>query len=585
MKKSLFIVLFFLSAAIIAGFFAISQRRTHPADAGFANHEKGGGSEMPERDDVARKDWGYDFSLKKIFLEGEEQEYGIEKGNVFKDGQILEAGSPERERVLRLFSFYKWLAEDPLLFYPEMEAGPLEDTLRGLEEEHGKLMLSIKEDDSIYPFDFLRSFMDSSKAFAVFSEKISFENAEEMLGAMKKTRDDYENDVKSLKAAFERQKGTEVSGKKIAYSGGKSYSDLETMISDVNTMLRNADILKEELEKREKCLKMSASFCEGPWEAAKEPADTFHIRQVGEIKAGDIIRGDGRELKEGRGPYLVSSRCWGGEEEWLEIRKKCGYSNGLCEETDDLALKSFFSRPGTRDPLEKRMAESGVELIPQVGTVPYGCNDLEYKQAVWTMDGFIGRYGNEKIFKKILEEGSWSGMDEISILAEKGSEFEEPFLKAERYSEKDLAILGAWYGYFYGKAASADVMSGEEAAEFLERAVFIKSKMASLHKSFRRTYALLKKFNSSPIPLHEDFQPLYAYASRSNYSLFFLNFSPVVWRSFEKPAYIIKGNMRRENSTDSVDYILDSDEAIGLYGKEKITEWIGIYEEAKKAEK
>ena len=103
MKKSLFIVLFFLSAAIIAGFFAISQRRTHPADAGFANHEKGGGSEMPERDDVARKDWGYDFSLKKIFLEGEEQEYGIEKGNVFKDGQILEAGSPERERVLRLF--------------------------------------------------------------------------------------------------------------------------------------------------------------------------------------------------------------------------------------------------------------------------------------------------------------------------------------------------------------------------------------------------------------------------------------------------------------------------------------------------
>ena len=196
-----------------------------------------------------------------------------------------------------------------------------------------------------------------------------------------------------------------------------------------------------------------------------------------------------------------------------------------------LATKIFFYRPVEgRNTYDNHFLKEGGKLMPQDGTTPYACNEMEYQATLSLMDYFFQTYRNNRLFLP-------NGLNQTSDLFVIGEKIEGAFFDSKYPGQNDFENLARFYKAAY-LGRWGDVYDENLRTNLKIRYLESSEKLIDFDKLLNRishhTNNLVGNISSGLWMRNDDV----IYAFRNNYSLLFLNFSSSVWYSQEKPLYL-----------------------------------------------
>lgn len=522
----------------------------------------------------------HDLIISQIHLQGVSSDFSIKDGKIFRDGvEIDEKENKEQyQRVLRLALFYQWTREKPLLFSPNLEIEKFNNALDNLKigNERSKEMAKINQ--NMFPVDFLKDFSDTSIVYRNFAGNISEENAEKLIDSMQKTAKSYISNAQDVKNIFKIAIEKNYGNRNIIFLGGATASTFPIMINDLELIIENGNAIEAEIQKISSCLKQSAAFCKRPLLSFAEPAENPNEN----LSTPDFL--DKKEFEndsaELHGPYVVHSSCWKGRDvaQFIYASRKC---EEYCTEWSYLADDVFFVKLGNK-PIEKKLKEKGIMLSPQSPTVPYGCTDLEYKANLQTIDDAYNFFDHNSYFAEIKKGNTSLSNIDIEVM-DRGTALENKFFNVKYPSDTALNELAVYYGFAYGFFSKNENISLQERENLLNRHILFSEKMSSFDLIMNRSSFHLENYENGISDLAELVKkPEYLFAARSNYSIFFLNFSSLAWIKEQKPKYVVD-----DFKLESVHYpdgsniapIINYQKAREIFGDEKLDSWKDLIKE------
>ncbi|PLX21389.1 hypothetical protein C0584_02650 [Candidatus Parcubacteria bacterium] len=460
----------------------------------------------------------------------------------------------------RLELFFDLAQKDSLLFSSTIDIEKSRKALGILEKEERIFRENQDLLTSLFPFNFLYSFLDASEVYGKLEKQKTPANAQELilmmkntLSAYRKDLDDFKNKISELSKHF----GPE---QKIALMGGETYITFNEVLLHIDKMEENAKLIEKEIETRKKCLEESTKFCDAKGEQNllkninlenTEKSITFFSKELSAIPLDLEIHG----------PYELSSKCWGEPfKNYFYIREECPENRDYCMESQYLANKSYMSMSPLSGTFGKALKENKVELIPQRASTPYSCNDYKYKTQLSSLNNILNL---EKLIFADLEKNS----SKDKVIA-KGKALERQIFESDYPSSADMDVLSSHYRYLSEKKN----INEKTKREALERYLIWKEGLVNfdlLVNNFTFHLDLMRKSLELSNGLSSKD---YIYGVRTNYPFFFLNFSSTVWRLDEEIEYFKIGERPEEPMG-----IYTYDEAIEKYGEEEISEWLDIY--------
>lgn len=555
-----------------AGFLSFFKKTAETKNKSYNNSLKSG-------EDAGQIFYYKDLVLEKIYLNNDASVYSLKDGEFFKDGVKLDPKKDEEKinKILRLALFYQWSKEDPLLASATLDSEKLGISVDLLKNTQNEFLKKYNWQDQVFPVDFLGKFIESSKSQKKFLGEISESNAAGLIDKIESVNNAYYEDAKKLKKAVMGSESNEYKDRQIyAALGGSTYSDVYIISGDLEKIKENSKIAGKEIGERKKCLFASWKFCRRPTDKFTEP----EIAGAQEIAAPDLFTTDELNLagdKKYFGPYRINSPCWQKKDvNYLYVSKEVPENLGDWVETSYLATDMYYSTTGGPSPFEVYMGKKGVELIPQPGTTPYTCINLEYQAKLAVLNYFYNEFKEKRFYSAIKKTDDFKNFpQEFKSVINRGEEEEKRFFDSQYPDEDSLERLAGFYGFTYRYLAEHDLADAKDKEDILNRYLLVKEKMSDIDLVLNKIAFFFSDFNQKP--LIEGLPKFYIYPIRSNYSLMFFDFSLDVWRSGDKPQYLTL-NTDTFNDDYSIRMgIMDRKMAILKYGKEKLDNWLAIY--------
>lgn len=525
-----------------------------------------------------------DLVVENIRLDGKDSDYSLKDGKILRGEEELSRtfDKDEYERVLKLALFYQSLKESPVLFDPNLEIEKFDGAVKRLREAN-EIFDSRTGWGFANPVSFLESFSIATRAWRSFAQDISEENAQKMLSAMRETQRQYSFSAERMEKIFREAIPEESKVVDFKFLGGETRTDFSILAGDFGKIVKNAEILSNEIGKRENCFERLS--CERfPSEVNSPEFSEFsdENQDLPEILPLEEI-GVWKEEIEG-GPYQINSRCWKNRRKnLLFAAKKCVVREDHCLDWAFISDGDYFAIVGNSQ-IEKTLKEKNVEYVPQSATAPYGCPDSEYKTAVRTILSAFRNYQNARLFQTSVAVDQ-KVQEEAEALWEKGKKSEENFFDAKYPSDEGMEKLSESYARAYELLSKNNLANPSQRKKFLERAVFLKGKSSGLDLVLNRislhfrNYA--EKISQEDISKNK---PEYSFAMRTDYAITFLDFSPFVWKNPEKPTYLVQGTavqnenvpqlIGQEGKQEKLPPIISRQKALEVFGEQKIAEWI-----------
>jgi len=208
----------------------------------FSNNkaEKSAPAEEPKKEALFYDD----INLESIYPDGDELAYSLRNGEVFQgENKLNENKDKEKiEKVLRLALFSQWMKEDPLLFSATADADKIGESIELLAKGQKEFLEKNGWQENIFATDFLQSFVDSSKQYEIFKNKISIGNAFQLIESIEKTNSLYALDAENLKKVFSSI------GSDLMHVGlsGDTYTTFGIMVDDLDKIAENQKLMAEE---------------------------------------------------------------------------------------------------------------------------------------------------------------------------------------------------------------------------------------------------------------------------------------------------------------------------------------------------
>ena len=517
-----------------------------------------------------------DVEISHLALSGQNDDFSVEGGKIFESGQEI---SPfwqysKYVRVEKLALFYQWMSQDPLLFDPNLDVQSFADSTERL-KKIDEVFNQKTRFGYVHPIAFLENFFQTSLEFQNFSQNVSEENAQRLLNSVKKNSKAYADEVERFAKIFNEAEDNHA---RIAFLGGQTYSNLQIARADFEVMKKNEQELFQEVASREKCL--NAGECKFETE--------FKKPTIGNVSTGenlDIFPVNKLETSDqAQGPFLIHSQCWKKrDEDLLLVAKRCFKQYGCMSWpflSDDVLFVNIDEATRVGADLsspEMKGMERGLQSI----STPYGCTDQTYKSKIQTIEFALQDYASKKMFgddfgqfKNVLEN--------FEVIKNEGVKVENDFFAAQYPSDEAMGQLAQYYAYVYSELSKKNVDS-QSREEFLQRALVLNGQMVGFDSTLNR---LAFHFdNNLNNPRHKMGPNAWnSFLVWSNYSVTFLNFSPFVWKIGEKPTYLVKdkpaiGMVEMPKNKKTV--YLDFQEASGIYGQDKVLDWIKAWNMAK----
>ncbi|HCP08600.1 MAG TPA: hypothetical protein DIT25_02265 [Candidatus Moranbacteria bacterium] len=483
--------------------------------------------------------------------------------------------APQGSEHERLQAFQEWMEADPLLFSKTADLEKVKEAIVRLKETQNGFLAENGWQDQIFPMNFWEKFIDTSRQYADFEDSPSGANAEAVLVGMEEAARAYGEDLERLKniiTGFNSQNTKHVS------LGGETHTTFKMMGDDLDLMDRNLEKIVEQVEKRKRCFFESVEFCEKPLKKFQKPIRSDRNESEPVILESALLGLD--ENKKYGGPYEINSPCWEKKEkQYLYSFRNCRNPKEYCVAELILATKKYYQKLSDNLPFDKLLKEKGGTLTHQSATSPYACNNLEYHPKAATLDYFYEKYRYESFFERLMDENRFASFpEEVRAAIMEGRGAEKSFFEARFPSEDRLEELFESYAYVSRLFSGSEFLSDKERDDLRTRYSLLDEKMANFDlivnwidlyfSRLDQKFPYLAEKNGVGKP--------FVYAFRSNYLLFFLNFSPIAWRIPEKPEYLLIGaDIDASRST-----VISREKALEMFGEEEIEKSLRLYEEA-----
>jgi hypothetical protein len=438
-----------------------------------------------------------------------------------------------------------------------------------------KAWLSTEED--IFPIDFFRSYISSLDAQTDFYKKIDLENALKYSESLITLNESYNKDANKIRNQIESwiKKLWLKSDSKIWQED--NYITADIIIGDLQKISANSKILKGILDYRKKCLLDADESCDiSNQDYEKLPAETNKDFSQPNLFASKF--NSWATLK-------ISSKCWPDKKVYMEIENKCPSYFNYCFYNTDLRDSKSYTPVNPRYVFDAALADKGVKIIPKNPTTPYSCNDYEYQQRATSYYCFI----NDVILRnndslKLIEDKNYS--KEITAGLIYIDNLQNNLKTWEFYDEDDFKRLIIYYSNIQSHFLNDIKINKENIGDFNlinERLNLLRSNLSNfylvlnkvvIHDSNNIISSKLLKVKDNNLKTKD----LYVFFSRNNYSLFFMNASPLIWKSKDKPVY----NMPLGNNTARNSAHLDQTDAENKYWIENVDNWTKIFYESDK---
>lgn len=488
----------------------------------------------------------------------------IEKGKVKKDDSVS-------VEALRIAAFYYWNKEDPLFTGPDFDYKALDASIANLDKSQALLLKTVGGEQNVYPIDFLITVSQAAKAYKDFLNDPSYENAETLLRMQSNVVLSYKKDAAALL-------------RKVSASKQESPIFINTrtstkiIIQDLNTIIKNADSLQNEIDKRKKCL-YGQGGCRRPAVSFVKPENIIVASKTSnpELINKDLIF---RNPKNVIGPFVVDTPCFGWSSDfsypdqyfYAQYRVRSGLPFVNIQQATDM----YFDRidPNTQLSYQKKLLSLGVPFVFSTSTAPYKCEDLGYLARVATLSHFMAN--NKPILQNINFKYSanfWSEAKQSEI----------NFFKEKYPSYQDLSKLASFYGYSYRLMVEHNDAS-DIREELLRRKLGIERSLSDFNLVLNYISGYVQEryeFEKSEAISNPKFSENYVipqfigvdlYTFRSYYGIMYLPFSLSFWRLEQSPQYLDKIIVENALNINS-DYV-NYKSAIKKYSLDEIKRWL-----------
>lgn len=520
-----------------------------------------------------------DLVIEGMSLDNDDSSYAVRQGEFFQNGIKLDPdeNKEKTDRILRLALFYQWTKEDPLMASSTLDADKIGLSVNSLKTHQNAFIKTFGYDADIFAVGFFEKYIDASIAYRDFSKNISENNAQILLGKMEDADNAYNKEEENLSGAIGDLKKNGLGEKRLVFLAGDTYTTADIVFRDLEKIKENSAKIKDEIKLRKECLLGSPADCIRPLENFIEPELIAANKVEPAILPKKIL--NLRDDVNYSGPYEVSSSCWKsptGSKQYLYVSQECADADGYCLESSNLGTNIYFEKVEKGNlRFEKYIKEQGVLLIPQSATNPYECMNLEYQPKLATINFFYNKYKGKRFYEGMKAGDIFRELSpEAKGIIEKGVEAERAFFDTKYPSEYELEYLGNYYAYTYSYFSTKDINAGKD--DLLERYSIIKEKVADIDLVVNKILNIFSGYQKKAGP---DNPPLkaYIYFVRSNYSIFFLNFSSGIWRSDGSLRYLNSKNDFIGKGEVLPVFVIDRNDAIKEYGEEKVLEWLDVY--------
>lgn len=522
--------------------------------------------------------------LKDVLIENLEidgQKYNFRYGEIEMSGKSATESAPLSEetknKIIQLVFFYQWVKEDPLFTAPDFDLEGFKksvEILKYLEVEYNKL---IKREEHFFPLAFLEKIPGVFAAEKDFFNKPSDKITQKLLVAYQETAMAYEKEANRFWQTIKKNQA------KIPDTNYVSFDNTTTkaiMMADVEKLPKNAKLLLEEVEKRKKCLTVGQN--------CQRPALNFDPLQATEFIKENTNKPlplsilfpfkNQSDLVSLKGPYLVSTSCFGWEENF-NLKPQLFYlfemtTHRLKETSFDST--SFLAIKLATDNFYRRVAGSGwdqdlktdLSHIYQQEDNFYTCRDPRYQTELLTLDYFWQSFKNKRIFRQVNADQFPTKEAEF---IQKVQRFEEKFFSTTPPSWTNLEILSSYYAFAY-RILPTTKENQILKDDFLKRSLLINRRLGnfpSLIKKGANRFAtlLIKEEALSGFTTKDNFFYAHVYLARNFWNFLYFPFSRSFWRYPENLEYLEKREVKTisENSA-----YLNYQMARNKFGKETV---------------
>lgn len=503
--------------------------------------------------------------IKNLRLKSDENFYSAKKGKIFKGEKEI-----KEKKATGLALFYQETLEDPLFVGPGFEGKKFKETLQKYEEEKEVIKKTTGFKADIMPVAFLAMLPEVEKSQNEFLTEKSEEKGEKLIEAYKEAGRLYYKEAARFKKNIE-EKGL---GNVFVLLSGLT-TDRELILNDIEIILENAEAIKKEIEKREKCLSGNLESCERKGLGFKKPErkkERETKKEIGLLQEDELFFASDEEEKIESGPYKIETECFkkidsesGGKQHVYVLTEKIPVFPKKIYKTVKSAANNFYAIQYNGD--YKRFFGEDIAWTPIPDANPYTCTNFEYIPEAVTLDKVYILYKEKRLYEEIKNlKNNWP--EEIKNLMEEGEFFENKFFNEKIPSYQDLQELSSFYAYAY---SYLNLNKNEELDkyknEFLKRHLFIDRELGDFDLIFNNfSFNIIDYYKNNYIK-EEPFDEGYLYSLRTAYSITYLPFSPSMWRIEKDLTYYMyfKGG----TNNDFMDY----QEALQKYEKKEIKGW------------
>lgn len=476
-------------------------------------------------------------------LEIEAQKYKFEKGKVFKNSQEI-TDDQQIQKVRSLVFFYQMTKEDPLFTFPNFNLEDFKKTLSGLKYSQEKYNASIGKNEKFFPISFLELIPSVYSKEDEFSKNPSDNTAEKLLSAYEETARAYAEEAKEFTDTLNSNKDKIADTNYIAIN---STTSKKVIFSDLEKLEQNSTALLSEIESRKNCLEKALS-CKRPLSNKETPA-TSELEKTPDDKPlplNDLFPRSNPTTKRARlsrlsalkGPYFVPTACFGWGENFTQ-KENLFYllprSLVLTETNLDIPDAIFklatdnFYRKVARVDFEADF-KTNLPFTYQNEDNFYVCRDATYQADISTLDFFVQKYKDNKLFASIDIKKLPANQTDFF---EKARKLEEDFFASTPKSWTDLETLSGYYAY---AAKTLDAENYKSAKDnFLTAYLTINRRLADFTQIVNhgiRTFLTLpvKEKGHPQVTTNPQFFYSQVYLTRNLWNVLYFPFSPSFWR-------------------------------------------------------
>lgn len=521
-----------------------------------------------------------DVSIKTLKVEN--KKYSIISGKI-------KPSDANHTKVSHLAQFYLWIKEDPLFYSPDLDLKGLTEAVDSLDRQQNDFLKNIKQTQHLYPTDFLKEMVKTSQLTDQFLKDPSDSLAYLIIDQYRQTTKAYGNEAETLVDFL-----SNIQSVNTIYTTTNAIlinitTNSKIMLDDIKKIAQNTNSLEEEINLREKCLIQNQ--CQRPslnfpkpntsLNASNQTTNTTDIIEptwVFNLSNAQIKNLKRQKLL--RGIYQTKSPCFGLNEDF-SWPNHLFYLNQVDKVSSDspriaipLSTDIFFRkiRPDSEVAGDKELVEQGIKYAMVDSDNAYMCPYLGYLAEVSTMDLFLQKNKPILIDKNIFAPGS------TGDFFNQAKKDEKDFFESSYFLYHKLDRLADDYGFLYKLLTENPQTSWAKSLnpvkeDLLKRHLSIKRRLGQINLVFNRATQLVKGSNlrievnpKDPVSVSA-----FVYTYRNFYGLYYMPFSPSIWRSNESLQYLEKKLVT--GAIGPAGGWINYHQALEIYSPEEIKRW------------